>query len=251
VFRRRYRELHEGLQREFSEFCVERGAPPLPEGEFVHESPHLDLYLYPAEVDYPRSQPLGQVWHRLDACVREAPPWEPPPGDGKIVYLSLGSLGSGDIELMQRLVGFLAETPHRVVVSMGPQHEQLELAGNMTGAEFLPQPSVLPHADVVITHGGNNTVTECLYFGRPMVVLPLFWDQYDNAQRIDELGLGVRLPPYEVDGAELRPAVDGLLANAGLHERLGTIAARLQADPGTVRAADLVESLTNTSARST
>ena len=242
-FRARYRELHDDLQREFSEFCVERGAPPLPGGEFIHESPHLNLYLYPAEADYARSRPLGPAWHRLDSCVREAPPWEPPSGDGSLVYLSLGSLGSGDVELMTRLIGLLGETDHRVVVSMGPQHEQLSLAPNMVGAEFLPQPSVLPHADVVVTHGGNNTVTECFHFGKPMVVLPLFWDQYDNAQRVDELGYGIRLAPYELAGDQLHDAIAKLLADDALRTRLAAISKRLQATPGTVRAADLIERL--------
>jgi UDP:flavonoid glycosyltransferase YjiC (YdhE family) len=243
-FRRRYRELHDPLQQEFSAFCVERGAPPLPDGEFVHESPFLDLYLYPEEADYRRSRPLAPVWQRLDSCVREvAETWQPPPGDGKLVYLSLGSLGSGDVELMQRLIGFLAETDHRVVVSMGPQHTELELAPNMVGAEFLPQPAILPHVDLVVTHGGNNTVTESLHFGKPMVVLPLFWDQYDNAQRMDELGLGIRLAPYEVEGTELRAAIERLLADDALARRLEGIAARLQARPGTLVAADAIERL--------
>ena len=104
---------------------------------------------------------------------------------------------------MNRLVAALAETPHRYVVSKGPQHESIELAPNMTGAEFLPQPAILPQADLVITHGGNNTVTESIHFGKPMVVLPLFWDQYDNAQRVEEVGFGVRLPTYEFEDGEL------------------------------------------------
>ena len=56
----------------------------------------------------------------------------------------------------------------------------------------------MPLVDLVITHGGNNTTTEALHFGKPMVLLPLFWDQYDNAQRLDELGFGVRLPDLRV-----------------------------------------------------
>src|SRR6185312_4383015 len=61
-FRRRYEELHAPLQQEFSAFCEERGAPPLPGGEFIHESPYLNLYLYPREADYARSRPLASTW---------------------------------------------------------------------------------------------------------------------------------------------------------------------------------------------
>ena len=243
-FRARYRDATAALQAEFSAFCAERGAPPLPQGQFIHESPHLDLYLYPAELDYSRTRPLAPVWHRLDSNVRRArEAWEPPPGDEALVYLSLGSLGSGDVDLMNRLIGFLAETPYRYVVSMGPQHEAIRLADNMTGAEFLPQPAILDHVDLVITHGGNNTVTEALHFGKPMIVLPLFWDQYDNAQRVAERGFGVRLAPYDVDGATLRGAVDRLLADEAVRRRASATGDRLRRNPGPLPAAELIAAL--------
>jgi MGT family glycosyltransferase len=244
-FRARYRELHEPLQREFSEFGVEHGAPPLPDGEFIHESPFLNLYLYPPDADYERSRPLGPTWHRLGSCVRRpdrVPSHVPGPGRN-VLYLSLGSLGSADVGLMQRLINTLGETNYFVVVSMGPQHDELTLPPNMTGEEFLPQPAILPQVDLVITHGGNNTVTESLHFGKPMVVLPLFWDQHDNAQRMEELGLGRRLDTYGHEPEELIEAVEGLLADPRLPGRLSGISQRLQAEPGTVKAADLIESL--------
>jgi MGT family glycosyltransferase len=242
AFRAEYARSHESMHADFDAFCRDRGAPALPDLEFIHESPHLNLYLYPAEVDYARAEPLGPTWHNLQASVRETDaPWEPPDGDGSLVYLSLGSLGSGDVELMRTLIGTLAHAPCRVVVSKGPQHEQIELAGNMTGAEFLPQVSVLPHVDAVITHGGNNTVTECLRFGRPMLLLPLFWDQYDNAQRMHETGFGIRLDTYAHAPEELLGAIERLLADAPLRDRLDAVSARLTANPGTVTAADLIE----------
>jgi MGT family glycosyltransferase len=241
-FRARYRELHEPLWQEFSAFCEERGAPPLPELELIHESPFLDLYLYPADLDYERSHPLGPQWHRLESCVRAVEEtWEPPAGEGALIYVSLGSLGSADVELMNRLVAALAETPHRYVVSKGPQHELIELAPNMIGAEFLPQPAILPHVDLVITHGGNNTVTEAVHFGKPMVVLPLFWDQYDNAQRVAECGFGERLATYAFENAELHGAIERLLSGDRTHLREAS--ARLRGSPGTVKAADLIQEL--------
>ncbi len=244
-FRLEYARQIGELQASFSEFCRERGAPPLPPLEMIHESPWLNLYLFPRELDYPRSAALGPGWHNIEACVRTTDePWQPPDDDGRrLLYLSLGSLGSADVELMRRLVELLAATPHRYVVSRGPRHDEYKLADNMLGAEFLPQPSVLPHVDAVITHGGNNTVTESLWFGKPMLVLPIFWDQHDNAQRAEEAGYGIRLPTYALDGGELAGAVGRLLGDSTLHGRAAAVGERLRQRPGTLVAADLIERL--------
>jgi MGT family glycosyltransferase len=245
-FRAEYARAIADLHGEFSAFCAERGAPPLPENEFIHESESLNFYLYPAALDYERSQPLAPTWQRLESCVRRVEDGADLPegfarGEGALLYLSLGSLGSADVDLMKRLVDVLSRTPHRVVVSKGPQHTEFELADNMWGAEFLPQPAVLPLVDLVITHAGNNTTTECIHFGKPMVALPLFWDQYDNAQRVDETGYGIRLATYEFEEDALHSALDRLLADEGLKARMASNAGVLQAFPGTVRAADLIE----------
>ncbi len=256
-FRAEYRRVHAGLWADFDAFCREHDAPGLPDGPdgpaFIHESPDLNLYLYPGEVDYGRARPLAPTWHRLESCVRNTEAaWDLPASlagrPGALIYLSLGSLGSADVELMRRLVDVLGRMPHRFIVSKGPQHDQYELADNMVGAEFLPQPSILPTVDLVITHGGNNTVTECFHHGKPMILLPLFWDQYDNAQRVAETGFGVRLPTYTFEPAQMTAALDRLLADRALGARLAAISTRLRANPGTVRAADLIERVATTGA---
>jgi MGT family glycosyltransferase len=244
-FREEYRRVHGDLHADFDEFGRARGCPPLPDLEFIHRSQYLNLFLYPEAADYERSRPLGPMWERLGSCVRKegAGEFEVQKGDGALIYLSLGSLGSADVELMQRLVDLLAAGGYRAIVSKGPQHDQIELRDGQAGAELVPQPALLPLVDAVITHGGNNTVTECIHFGRPMVVLPLFWDQYDNAQRMDELGLGVRLPTFEFEDAQLGEAIDRLIEDEALTKRMKEISKDLQLNPGTERAADSIEAV--------
>jgi len=247
-FRGEYLRVTADLHGEFSAFCHERGAGALREGEFIHESGTLNLYVYPEEIDYARATPLAPTWHRLGTCVRRTDgstelPAHVAEGEGALVYLSLGSLGSADVDLMKRLVEVLSRAPHRFVVSKGPQASEFELADNMWGEEYLPQPALLPLADVVITHAGNNTTTECFHFGKPMIALPLFWDQYDNAQRVAETGYGIRLPTYEFEDGELLGAIDRLLADDILRTRMASIAERQHSTPGTVTAASLIERL--------
>jgi UDP:flavonoid glycosyltransferase YjiC (YdhE family) len=161
--------------------------------------------------------------------------------DSALVYLSLGSLGSADVALMQRLVAVLANTRHRFIVSKGPLADTYELPDNMWGEAQVPQTSVLPLVDAVISHGGNNTTTECFHFGKPMIVLPLFWDQYDNAQRVDETGFGIRLATYEFADDELTGALDRLYADTELRARLAAVAESVRARSGVADAATQLE----------
>jgi MGT family glycosyltransferase len=245
AFREEYARVHRPLWAEFNEWVTGQGAPPLPDLEFIHEGA-VNVYVYPELADYRRARPLASSWHRLESSVRQTDEQFTVPetlaaGGAPLVYFSLGSLGSADVELMRRVIGCLAATPYRYIVSKGPLHDEIELAPNMAGAEFLPQTSVIPRCELVITHGGNNTVTECLHYGKPMVVLPLFWDQYDNAQRMHELGLGVRLDTYQFADNELRGALDRLLNDAALHRRLTAAAATIQEHDGLRKAAGLIE----------
>ena len=253
-FRAEYERTHREMWEGFNEWVIEQGAPPLPDLQFIHTSEHLNLYLYPQVADYQRSVPLAPTWQRLPSSVRATDePFEVPAelaeGDGALVYLSLGSLGSADVELMQRLVDVLATTNHRVIVSKGPRHDEIELRDRMWGAEVVPQTNVLSQVDLVITHGGNNTTTESLHFGKPMILLPLFWDQYDNAQRINELGLGVRLDTYGFAEAELTDAIDLLVAHDTLRQRMAMDGRRIRAMHGTAIAADRILTVAEDHAR--
>jgi MGT family glycosyltransferase len=245
AFRAEYERTHRELWEGFNDWVIEQGAPPLPDLEFIHESDVLNLSVFPGVADYPRARPLARTWHRLESSVRDTEAvFEVPASldaDGALIYLSLGSLGSADVELMRRLVEVLGRTPHRYIVSKGPRARELELPDNMWGEARLPQTSIVPLVDLVITHGGNNTTTESFHFGKPMIVLPLFWDQYDNAQRVQETGHGTRVDPYAFEDAEMHGAIQRLLADVGLRRRLAATGKAIRAQDGTRRAADLIE----------
>jgi MGT family glycosyltransferase len=255
AFGAEYRRSHQSVWQDFNDWVFAQGAPALPELQFIHTSEFANLYVYPAELDYVERRPLDATWHRLESSVRETDEAYElpevvrglPEGSGRI-YLSLGSLGSADVKLMRRLIEVLGRTPHRFIVSMGPQHAELKLADNMVGAELLPQTKVIPQVDLVITHGGNNTTTESMHFGKPMIVLPIFWDQHDNAQRVAERGFGMRLDTYRFSDDQLTGAVQQLLGDHALREKMAAIGDRIRATEPLQRGADVIESVARSNA---
>lgn len=248
AYRAEYDRTHRALWTDFNGWVQAKGADALPDLEFMPRANAANLYLYPAEADYLDARPLDDSWTRMDSSVRGTDDeYQLPaavadrPDDSALIYVSLGSLGGSDLELMGHLIDVLGKTRHRFIVSKGPLADQISLPDNMVGARMLPQTTVIPKVDLVISHGGNNTITDTLHFGKPLIVLPLFWDQYDNAQRIDELGFGVRLNTYGFAAAELTGAIDRLLADTTLRARLDEMGAAIRERDGVRVGADVIE----------
>ena len=110
---------------------------------------------------------------------------------------------------------------------------------------MVPQTKVLPKVDLVITHGGNNTVIESFYFGKPMIVMPLYVDQFDNAQRIHEKGFGIRLNAHRCTKDQLTNAINKLIFDEELALKMKKISDRMQAEVKLGKVAELIEQLVN------
>jgi broad specificity phosphatase PhoE len=68
-------------------------------------------------------------------------------------------------------------------------------AGEDACESWVPQIEALPHAALVVCHGGSGTMLGALAAGLPLVVMPLFADQYYNARRIEALNAGISVDP--------------------------------------------------------
>jgi len=249
----------------FNDFLKANGCAPLAPGQQAHDSPHLNLYMFPKELDYDQDDDLLEYptrWVRCDSLVRqlsepgsreskEFAEWREildlrARGKQKVVFFSLGSLASGDHKLMARYVDYLRQDQSRLyVVSKGVNGDEYELPeGNMVGANYLPQTLVLEKADLAIIHGGNNSVTECLYYGKPMIVLPVFSDQLDNAQRIEDLKYGYRLDVHQCSQKQLLDTIDRILNDEEMIQRVASVGARMRSRDNLAMIMELLTELT-------
>ncbi|XP_054152579.1 NDP-glycosyltransferase YjiC-like [Oppia nitens] len=251
AFRKVVSESQTNMIDKANEFLVARGVKSMDTNMAAYLSPYLNIYGFPLELDYLDMRPLPQNWLRFDNFKRYEKiskfeiPVELRDKPGKLIYFSLGSMGGADVQLMKRLTSILAKSKHRFIVAKGPNHTEYDLPDNMWGQQSVPQINVLPIVDLVITHGGNNTITETFYFGKPMIVMPLFGDQYDNAQRVHELGYGKRLDTYNCTEWELLSAIDTIVSDNSLTEKLKQIAKRIQSDNSLAKLPQIIENLVN------
>ena len=249
AYQNHFNEVVQSIHDRFNEFLAQCGETAYPVGEFFEASPHMNLLLYPEPVKFNRSQPLdpGQFQY-LEGCVRDEAPFEVPEfkvhNDGPLLYVSFGSLGSGDTGLLKRLMDVISTMPVRALFNVGDYESEYDtVSDNVQIASWYPQPSVISQADAVIHHGGNNSFNECLYFGKPALIMPYVWDGHDNAKRVAETGHGCHLHRNHWKPKELRATIESMLSNEAMHARLAATSAHMRSEHGPTKAAAILDQL--------
>lgn len=198
----------------------------------VTTSPSLE----PSPVLPPNARVVGPV----------IPPATPSTFPGAVL-VSLSSLYyPGQVQTLQSIVDGLADLPAPVILTTGKsvRPDELRLPSTMEVHGYLPHAEVMPRVSLVVGHGGHSTATQALAHDLPMVILPMF-DRSDQAligRTIAAAGAGEVLHRTSAP-ADIRAAVDRLLADGPHRAAAARLGAEIRATPGATRAADEIETL--------
>lgn len=133
---------------------------------------------------------------------------------GKKVLISFGTFLSERKDVIRRLVeGFLDhQDSWHIYVAVGgnPDYFKDFDSRRVTKAPFLPQKALLPYMDLVVHHGGANSFTESLYYGKPMIILPFSSDQFAVAHDGEENNVARVLDPNHITKEDLYTAIEKL-----------------------------------------
>lgn len=123
--------------------------------------------------------------------------------------------------------------------------EQLprDLPSNVKAFGYVPFSEVLPRAALLVYHGGIGTLAQTIRAGIPHLVVPSGHDQFDNAWRIEQLGLGLSVPQARYRSGRAAKAIRSILADPRMIGQSRQYAAKTDSAAAVTRACELVEGL--------
>jgi zeaxanthin glucosyltransferase len=209
----------------------------------------LVLYNYPALLHGPTRTARLPRHAFLGSLVRHEEPdadtrtWLAQLDQRPLVVVSLGTFMSARVDVLSRIAASLRKVEVRVAIAIGGNRvdELGPLPDDWLVRASLPQVALLERAQLLVTHGGNNSVTEALHFGVPMLVLPFSTDQFDGAAAIEHGVAGVALDPNRASRSLIAGTAQGLLRNPP--PAAGLIGGLLRTRPGAELAYEAMASL--------
>jgi zeaxanthin glucosyltransferase len=216
-----------------------------PRGKLVEcLSPFSDMAQMTAGFDFPRRNLPGSYHHvgRLRALDGSGGGDVPPFGPMPLVYASLGTLQGHRAGLFRRMAKACRQLGLQLLVSHS--NTLTEAEAKTIDADWVlpwvPQEAVLRRADIVITHGGLNTVLDTLAQGLPLLCMPLAFEQPGIGARIAHSGAGITLSPHAF-ARQIAAALGRLISEPSFRLRAEALAQELAQSPGAAGAAEIVE----------
>jgi zeaxanthin glucosyltransferase len=234
-------EVSESFTAEWNAALDGLGASHLRTSSAFAEHGDLLLYNYPRELHSAARNELLPPHEFIGSSVRSEPvdpaveEWLAA-SDDPFVYVSFGSFLSVRGDVLARVLAALEALGLRVAVAIGSadRAELGTLPSSWLVREFLPQVRLLSDAAAAVTHGGNNSVTEAMTAGVPLLVLPFSTDQFAGAAALEDAGFGVALAPNTATVEELVAGLSRVLALPT--DALDALSASLRETPGRERA---------------
>lgn len=164
-------------------------------------------------------------------------------GKNPVVYISLGTVVKGATSFFQNCVEAFRDENVDVIISTGKNFDINKLKNvpiNIHVYNSVPQVEVLKIADVFVTHGGMNSVSETLVYGTPMVVIPFESDQPVNAKCVERLGVGKHLPYKEANKMNIKESVLSVLSDSDMKSNIAQVQGFIQKAPGNAGGAELL-----------
>lgn len=162
----------------------------------------------------------------------------------KLLYVSMGTVDNRKLPLYRHCIDAFRNTQYQVILSIGDQISP-EVLGplpeNISVYHSVDQIAVLQKADAFLTHCGMNSVSEGLYFGVPLLMLPQTSEQWGVARRVQQLEAGILLK--KTDPHSLFSAVEALLSHCAYSDNARHISAGFHTAPGASGAADKILSV--------
>jgi UDP:flavonoid glycosyltransferase YjiC (YdhE family) len=171
--------------------------------------------------EIPTARPLRPV--PFDAPTDASlPPWVDALADLPTVYVTLGTIFNGAPGVFEVILEGLKSEPFNVVVTVGEDRDPDELGpqpDNVHVERYIPQSLLFPHCDAVVCHGGSGTTLAAFAHGLPVLVVPQGANQFWNADRCAELGVGRCILDDDLSPEAVRRDVHALLEQPGYRSK--------------------------------
>jgi len=211
----------------------------------------IDLAIHATDAQFdppPDPRPTSHHWvgPLLWEPQIERPQFLDVPGDAwALVSLSL-TRQAGEQHLAQITMNALRDRPVRTLLTLADERAEDEfdsIPPNARIERYVRHSEVLGQAALSISHGGHGIVSKSMYYGVPMVLVPMGRDQPGVAARAEALGIARVVHRGELSEVSMRTAIADVLENPKYLKNARAHGARLQAQDSVVTACAFIEAL--------